>query len=231
MSFIIVIPVFNEVLLLPELLNDIARQTLKPEKIIVADCGSIDGTLEMLAKKYPTVFVAHSQQKSPAGARNAGSKVVMTKQIVFVDADICIPNEFFDQMLSSHLQTDADVTYPKFVSDGKSVMGAIHAGYVRFWLWFWRIMKPEKRIGGVICINRNVFEALGGFNDSLVKGEDVELYMAASRAGYKINCCRTVQCFVSSRRTRGFGIVKTFLADGPLFSKIRRNKRDYESYK
>lgn len=231
MSFSIVIPVLNEATCLPVLLDDIASQTLKPEMIIVSDCGSTDGTLDMLEEQYPDVVVVNAGKKSPAVARNVGSEGLKTDQTLFVDADISLPNGFCQNLLESHITSKADISYPKFMSDGKSVMGAVHVGYVRLWLWFWRMVKPEKGIGGVICIERNVFETLGKFDDGLIKGEDVDLYMKASRAGYAINYCNSVNCYVSSRRTRGFGIVRTFLADGPVFSRLRKGKRDYSSYK
>jgi len=231
MSFTVVIPVLNEVVSLPELLGDIHGQTLKPMQTVVGDCGSTDGSLVLLKGSYPQVVITHARHKSPACARNIGVSSVESEYIIFIDADIRLPENFCRGLLDSHIQTNSDITYPKFLSDGKSLMGAVHVGYVRMWLRFWRIVKPEKGIGGVLCINRHVFESLGRFNEAMLKGEDVDLYTSASKAGYKINYCESVQCYVSSRRTKGFGIIRTILVDGPILSKLNKNKRDYQSYK
>jgi glycosyltransferase involved in cell wall biosynthesis len=231
MSFSIVIPVLNEAVCLPLILGDIADQTLRPELVVVADCGSTDGTLELLKERYPYIVLVKSQDKSPASARNEGAMAVNSDHLMFIDADVRIPQDFCSELLDCDSRASADISYPKFLSDGKSVMGAIHVWYVRLWLWFWRRVKPDRGIGGVVCIKRGVFEVLGKFNENLIKGEDVELYMKASKSGFKINYCKTVICHVSSRRTRGLGIVRTILEDGPVIRKTRRNQRDYVSYK
>lgn len=232
MSFSIVIPVLNEVNYLPALLDDITSQDTKPDEVIVGDCGSNDGTLEMLKAKYPNVLLASSKLKNPGAARNSGAQMVNTEQIIFIDADIRIPHNFCGDLIRSHKTVNADITYPKFLNDGKSIKGALHLKLIRIWIWYWRHSKPDKGMGGLICVNTKVHKSLGGFDESMVKGEDVKYFVMASRRGLNINYSKNVSCNVSSRRIRGMGLTGVLFDDGFLSKLVHKKpKRDYEGYK
>jgi len=83
----VIIPTFNRLQKLKQLLGSLDRQTLSKEhfSVMVADDGSVDGTVEYLgAAGIPFVTQPH---RGPAAARNAGAAGVSTPFLLFVDDD------------------------------------------------------------------------------------------------------------------------------------------------
>ncbi len=84
----IIIPAKNEEKYLPRLLESIKKQTTQPYEIIVADAGSTDRTVEV-AKKYGAKVIKGG---IPQVGRNNGAKQAKTDIIVFLDADVILPD-------------------------------------------------------------------------------------------------------------------------------------------
>lgn len=87
----IVIPAKNEEIYLPKLLKSIKKQNFCDYEIIVADADSIDRTKE-IAQKYRAKVVKGGM---PGRGRNAGAKVAKGEVLLFLDADVLLPQIFF----------------------------------------------------------------------------------------------------------------------------------------
>ena len=84
----VIIPNWNGAHHLPACLESLRRQTLREFEVIVADNGSVDGSLELLARDYPEVRVLDlGENLGFAGACNAGIRAAGGTLIVLLNND------------------------------------------------------------------------------------------------------------------------------------------------
>ena len=84
----VIIPNWNGAHHLPTCLESLRSQTLREFEVIVADNGSIDGSLELLARDYPEVRVlALGENRGFAGACNAGMKATQGTYVALLNND------------------------------------------------------------------------------------------------------------------------------------------------
>ena len=90
----IVIPCYNEVDHIGALLDSIARQTfnLKDMPVIIADAGSVDGTLGFLEEyqQHSDLNILVIPGGLPAYGRNRGAWMTDSEYILFLDADVVL---------------------------------------------------------------------------------------------------------------------------------------------
>ena len=102
MQLSIIIVNYNTRDFLKTCLNSIFEQTHDIEyEIIVSDNGSTDGSLEMLAKDFPTVHViANGQNLGFGAANNRGLDIAKGKYIFYLNSDTILlnnaPKLFYD---------------------------------------------------------------------------------------------------------------------------------------
>ena len=75
MKFSVVIPTFNRRHVINRAIDSVLAQGADELEVIVVDDGSVDGTIESLAKTYndrPVRILRNNRKKGPAGARNTG---------------------------------------------------------------------------------------------------------------------------------------------------------------
>ena len=94
----VVIPALNEERHLSQLLSDIQRQSLRPDEVIVVDAGSCDSTVR-IAEQSPVAVVLHGEPPVAHG-RNVGGFSAKGDLIFFLDADIRLPETFFEDFVS-----------------------------------------------------------------------------------------------------------------------------------
>src|ERR1700709_634296 len=90
----IVIPAKNEVEMLPKLLASLCRQDydgLAKTRVLVADAGSTDGTVEVALTFRDRLAVEVIPGGLPSVGRNAGARLATTKYVLFMDADVELP--------------------------------------------------------------------------------------------------------------------------------------------
>ena len=177
----LVIPAYNEQLLLPRLLNSVAdarsrfQQTGGEVEIIVADNNSTDATAEV-ARSHGCI-VAQVERRVIAAARNGGAKVAASPILAFVDADCRIHQETF-------------VRIAETMNSGSYVGGACGWRLERQSLglrsteWVTRVLLRFLKVdGGVVFCERAAFEAIGGYDENRDVGEDVHFLLALRRYG------------------------------------------------
>jgi len=89
MNVDVVIPLYNGKKWIKETLDSVFSQTLKPNKVIVVDDGSTDGSYELVSK-IPGIALLRNPNKveeGPASARNLGFDQTTTPFVAFLDQD------------------------------------------------------------------------------------------------------------------------------------------------
>lgn len=86
-SIAVVIPTFNRGDLLPQTLDSVFAQTLKPAEVIVVDDGSTDGTAASLDNLDVVQVRNPGGGWGPARARDEGLKRASSELVAFIDSD------------------------------------------------------------------------------------------------------------------------------------------------
>ncbi|MGD9028919.1 MAG: glycosyltransferase family 2 protein [Anaerolineae bacterium] len=98
----IVIPNWNGAAHLPTCLDSLARQTLRDFETIVVDNGSTDGSLGLLAGRYPDVGVlALGENRGFAGACNVGIRASHGPFIVLLNNDTEVDAQWLEEVVSA----------------------------------------------------------------------------------------------------------------------------------
>jgi glycosyltransferase involved in cell wall biosynthesis len=202
----VVIPALNEEHHLGQLLSDIQRQSQSPDEVIVVDAGSCDATVR-IAEQSPVAVVLHSEPPVARG-RNVGGFSAKGDLIYFLDADTRLPDTFFKDFVSEVEHRHLDIACPRYLPhDSTPTIRAIYA----FWGVVLRGFEGTLSSGAGHCIalRSKLFWESRGFDPSL-KFDDIELVRRLSkgrRFGYV-----GASVFVSDRRYREEGILRTFLS-------------------
>ena len=185
----LVIPTKNEEAMLPRLLGSLCCQDLAGlcrTRVLVADGGSTDRTVEVALSFRDRLQIEVIRGGLPAVGRNAGARLARTEYVLFLDADVelvdptllrralgtmrrlglhlattdigCREGEFFDHMLYR----------------GNNVMQ--HLG---------RYLKPFAT-GMFMLFHREAFWRLGGFNERALFAEDYLLSKGVARRRFRI---------------------------------------------
>ena len=205
MRLSVVIPALNEERLLGQLLSDLQRQSRGPDEIIVVDAGSTDATVD-IAGRSQGVVVLHGEPPIARG-RNLGGFSAKGDLIIFLDADIRLPETFFEDFVSEVERRGLDIACPRYLPyDSTLAIRAIHA----FWDATLRAFEGTLPSGAGHCIalRSKLLRESRGFDASL-KFDDIELVRRLSK-GRRFGLVDAA-VFVSDRRYREEGILRTFL--------------------
>jgi GT2 family glycosyltransferase len=151
-------------------------------EIIVVDNGSSDAT-SAIAQQYPCTVIRRANKLFPSKARNLGAAHSNGSVLVFLDADVEITQRWGVELLAqlASLQSGpAQITGDQY-----------HVSRFPSWLeknWFQPIRSGHVRYinGGNLITSRETYERLGGFDEQLETGEDVDFCVRAKRLGVAI---------------------------------------------
>jgi GT2 family glycosyltransferase len=186
----VIIPVYNRLDVLLRTLVHLSRQTLPNElfEVIVVDDGSSEPIKEKatgldLPYKMSVICQDH---RGPAAARNLGAANGSGEVLLFLDADMLAEGN----LLEAHLQAQE---YHK---------QALIEGLRKIYLsertpFFMQIIdvdtNPKNKLIDFpemltcnLSVKRSNFQKLGGFEENLLKWEDVEFGYRAKQAGCKL---------------------------------------------
>jgi GT2 family glycosyltransferase len=169
-------------------LRELGRQ---PRPVIYVDSGSTDGSPERARGLGVAVLpLDPAQPFSAARARNEGAWALLKQHpdlafIQFVDGDCLFAADWFDAAeaaLRADERCAVVLGHQREQHPERSVYNLLFA-------MEWRspsgpVANPGHLIGNMM-VRRSVFEALGGFNPSVIAGEDSEFGVRVGLAGFK----------------------------------------------
>ena len=179
MEVSIVIPTYNRKDLAQRAIRSVIAQVGASFEVIVVDDGSTDGTFEALAKAFPSVRMLRTENKGPAAARNRGIEIAEAPWIAFLDSDDeWKPGKLKAQLDFFKVRPEIQIaqTEETWIRNGKRVnpmkKHAKHAG------WIFEACLPLCIVSpSAVMIHRNLFEAIGTFDESLPACEDYDLWL------------------------------------------------------
>ncbi len=205
--FSIIIPTLNEEKNLPLLLKSIANQPDKDFEVIIADSGSTDNTkLEALkfADKIPNLRFAQHHVKNVGAARNYGASLAKGPYLIFLDADVEIGENFLTGIKEkiNLSQLDALTVWNR---SKKNFIGKLILGLLNLSMTFFQKIKPAAN-GPCMIVKKDLFDKIGGFDETITFGEDFDLIQRLHRQGSKFAVFQKPILYVSTRRFEKEGL-------------------------
>ncbi|MBW2988351.1 glycosyltransferase, partial [Candidatus Woesearchaeota archaeon] len=201
----IVIITKNEEHYLPRLLGSIRTQEYKDYEIIVADNNSSDKTRE-IARDAGCIVVDGGL---PAEGRNAGARVARGRYLLFLDADVVLPQGFLPRVLEEFKQRELGIA--EFYARPIDCRALDKIGV---WLWNLAITPLSKfrplGYGHCVLVKAEIHKKLGGFDTSLTHAEDIDYFRRAIQIT-KFAIIKSKRVFVSMRRFYTQGYLQTML--------------------
>ena len=224
----VVIPAYNEEDYLAETLSHVWTSLAAVEQateLIVVDNESTDATARIAVDAGATVIpeTVHNIAK----VRNTGAAHAAGDIIVFLDADTQVPEPLFAKIV-------------EIMTDERCLGGAVRVEYGQFrrkwmkyylagWL-FWDRFFNMKQGAAQFC-RRTVFEELGGYDETIFVGEDIEFYWRlarhAHRNGGRVHYIRDPTVTTSPRRLDKLSIGRLLLITNPMIMYLNWRRRSF----
>lgn len=202
----VVIPTLNEEEHLPYLLDCLREQEGSGGfETLVADAGSQDRTRE-IARAFGCQVIKGGL---PARGRNQGAKEAQGDLLLFLDADVILPEGFLGQTMEEFKKRNLDIaTFSIIPASEKKAHKFLFNFFYNYPL---RVLEGKWAHGAMgILTKKWLHQKIDGFDENVKIGEDHHYVQRASKIG-KFGVIKSTKIFVSLRRISKEGWVKTGL--------------------
>lgn len=199
------------------LLDSMARQTRTADEIVVIDSHSTDNTAKSVmnyAPKLPIRLIT-AKGKGATRARNEGAAKASGELLLFIDADVQLPPEFIERMMTQIAKRKLEVGgFSQRMDAEKASLrtGArIMNGYVRAMSF-----TPWPIFFSCFFMTKERHEEIGGFDPEIWIMEDYDYAYRARKAGAKFGLIQGTYFVASARRFEegeGHSILKALYAE------------------
>ena len=189
----VVIPLYNCEETIKKCLESLFHQDYPCYEVIVVDDGSTDETARIYST-FKEVRIICLDNGGPSRARNMGVSKARGEIVVFTDGDCIAERNWLSEIENSFIAPDVagvggDQQSPEDETGfGKRVQVLFKMlGFVTSYIQVDKItVETEHNPSCNAAYRRRVFEELGGFDETLWPGEDVDLDVRIKKGGYRL---------------------------------------------
>ncbi|MBD2232356.1 glycosyltransferase family 2 protein [Phormidium tenue] len=186
MKISVVIPCLNAASVIEQQLEALAKQTVAPYEVIVADNGSTDSSravVEQYSDRLPGLKVVDAAGMQGAShARNVGAKAAASDYLAFCDADDIVGEGWLEALgkaFADHSFLACRLDYEKLNNDTANT--AQTDGLQTFRTPFYPFA------GGCgLAVRKDIHEAVGGFDETIPHLEDADYCIRVQMAGHPL---------------------------------------------
>ncbi len=191
----IIVPVRDRSEHLRQCLVALTNSSRKAEQIVVVDDCSTDDSVEIALAFGANVVRLSGPAHGPAGARNRGAELSSSDILVFVDSDVIVHPDALGRIERQFLG-DAGLSALFGAYDDKPIDQSFVSTYRN--LLHHHVHRHSRAEAstfwaGCGAIRRDVFSSVGGFDESHLFLEDVELGLRLRALEHRILLCPDVQ--------------------------------------
>ena len=190
----VIVPAYNCSAYIVEAIESVLNQDYSPLEVIVVDDGSTDDTLKVLEQFRGRIQIHCQPNRGPAAARNLAVRHASGDYLAFLDGDdLWAPGHTSALMAFVTEHADTKVAYGEWIEWMLEPSGTFppltyplapmpvqiddhNSGWVYSKLLFDAILHIIATV-----IHRSVFDAVGGFDESLRTGSDYDFWLRVSR--------------------------------------------------
>ena len=220
----IIIPVFNQLKMTINCLNDIMNTCEIKTEIIVVDDGSTEPITKAIPKLFPQVkLLCNENNLGFALTVNKGIKAATHDLILLLNNDIRLPNpRWLKVMVDSLNEYNLDMTAP--------------AGGRMDSHWNYQPGEAKKRgdrfaylVGWCLLVRRKVFDKIGLIPENFGKGffEDVLFGYRAKKAGFKLDITENINVehlYHATFKAQGYNLAKEYQEKRKIFLDIIKDE-------
>ena len=198
----IVIPTLNEEKNLLNLLGSLKRQNFQNFEVIVADAGSSDKTIK-IAESFGCKITNGGK---PAEGRNRGAFEAQGEIILFLDADVFLPDDFLEKAQREFKIRNLDISsFGLFPISEKKYTKVLFDIFYNYPL---KILEKKWAHGAMaIMVKKSLHKKIGGFDKKIKIAEDHHYVQQASKLG-RFGFVKKTKVFVSTRRIEKEGVIR-----------------------
>ncbi len=165
------------------ILSTQAIQAWQPAEILYVDSGSTDGSLDLAARLGATVLPLSPGTFTAARARNLGWRHATAELILFLDGDTILNADF---PLAALAELRKNPTNAAVWGHRREICPCLSI-YVRVLDLDW-VHPPGETpfFGGDVLVRRAALEAVNGFDETLIAGEEPEMCRRMRNLGWHI---------------------------------------------
>jgi glycosyltransferase involved in cell wall biosynthesis len=207
----IIVPCLNEEHYIGTLLRCLSRQTFHNFEVIVVDgnseddtCGVIERTVASLPTLKGKVRCIKARERGVSNQRNFGVENALHERLLFLDADVQIPDSFLKAGLEDIEKDNLDVATTLFEPISERVDDKFFYYLGNIYIQLKQFIQPVA-MGFCIFSTKKVHAMLGGFNREIMPGEDFDYVKRAAKLDIAFRVLTRERIYTSVRRLKKEG--------------------------
>jgi uncharacterized membrane protein/glycosyltransferase involved in cell wall biosynthesis len=210
----VIVPTHNCAATIEQCLSSVQAQTYPHVEIIVVDNNSDDGTPQ-IAAEYAQVLQAGPERSAQI---NHGARHARGTYLYRIDGDFDIDPAVIAACVEAVEQDDLDAVAVPNRSSGESYWAQV------------RTLERDTYLDDSLIVaarfwKRSVFEAVGGFDESLVACEDYDLHIRLLDQGYKVGRVTPVEIHLGEANSLWAYAAQSFYYGPSILRYLRKHPR------
>ncbi|MFC1663209.1 glycosyltransferase family A protein [Patescibacteria group bacterium] len=213
MKLSVIIPTYNQVILLKKTLESLRQQSYEDFEIIVVDDGSTDDTGTFIKSQEGIIYLKQNNSGPPV-ARNSGAKIAQGDYLLFCDSDVIIYKNMLSVMVSE-LNNNPDINF---------VYGGFKYGRKTFSALPFNIdrLKKMNYISTMSMLRKKYFP---GFDEKLLRYQDWDLWLTMVEDGSIGKPINDILFMVHRHKNEISNWLPSFIASRKLFNFLKPRKQ------
>lgn len=185
-----IIPAYNAADTIGAALESVRSQTYQNIEIVVCNDGSTDDTARVVQDwAHPEVLYIEQENSGPSAARNRAAEAASGEFLATLDAD--------DKWLPEKTERQLQVMFDDPGISAVATNGWVHRGEYRYpWanpraprlveLSVRELLRSVRPISASLMMRADVFREIGGYDPTIVCGEDLDLFCRLLVSGHRL---------------------------------------------
>lgn len=229
------VPVFEAGAFIESAMATVCQQRYTHWELLIVEDGSrspVSETVRRLAIGFEEQirYFAHAGNLGPNAARNTAVNASKGDFLAFLDVDDLWTAEHLEALVETQRRSRADIVYSACLLTDESSQGQTEhrapsaeqlAQFPRSLFLRRMIIQPSSALISKLALTR-----IGGWDESLRRGEDFELWLRAARAGLSFAFCPVLSCHY---RRHSAGASRQDAEIARALVEIYRRNQDWEA--